>query len=576
MDLNINNSFYALYQKRKYFPFVDKSDFIAELNICLDAPSSKFISVARPRRFGKTITARMLDLYYSDKYDSKEIFGQLKISQDPSFLECINKYTVIYWDMATLKEKFIDTLIKNPNSDIDFIKVIRSETIKQLREDSEFNEVLSNNSEIGEYSLSSAIIELNKKLAVKFICIIDEWDLIFREYEHDFKLQKDFIEFLRGLFKAIDCAECFSLVYMTGILPIKMYKSDSLLNNFDEYNMLEPSIFAKYFGFTDDEVKDLIEKYPTKVTYQDLKDWYDGYKLDGLDIYNPNSVSLAMRKNLAKLFYSKSSNNENLQTFINMNFDGLKEDILNLLKCEKIPFSSLQFQSSLTDVKTKDDVICLLVCLGYLACVDLPSDYPAILNKFNEKINNNKNTPKYDKLAFIPNREVHDIVYDFVVGSHWSIDEQMINNAIELSQAIRSLDENKASEIFTNYYNSGKVAINDRTMESVLRNTLVHVLAPYTNKNYKIKNEDTLGLGRADIVYLPKPGYVYPYYPIIIELKIDKSTKKAMDQIIAKKYYREYSELYTDLILVGVNYNSKKQFCDFKITKYSELLNSLS
>ena len=163
-----------------------------------------------------------------------------------------------------------------------------------------------------------------------------------------------------------------------------------------------------------------------------------------------------------------------------------------------------------------------------------------------------------------------------MVGSHWSIDEQMINNAIELSQAIRSLDENKASEIFTNYYNSGKVAINDRTMESVLRNTLVHVLAPYTNKNYKIKNEDTLGLGRADIVYLPKPGYVYPYYPIIIELKIDKSTKKAMDQIIAKKYYREYSELYTDLILVGVNYNSKKQFCDFKITKYSELLNSLS
>lgn len=102
------------------------------------------------------------------------------------------------------------------------------------------------------------------------------------------------------------------------------------------------------------------------------------------------------------------------------------------------------------------------------------------------------------------------------------------------------------------------------------------MINPYAENIYVVRQEDILGLGRADIVYLPKPGYVYPYYPIIIELKIDKSTKKAMDQIIAKKYYREYSELYTDLILVGVNYNSKKQLCDFKITKYSDLINSLS
>ena len=233
----IQNSFYDLVICKDEDPFVDKTDLIADLNKCLAKSQKKFKAVTRPRRFGKTVTARMLELYYSNNFDPKEvkeIFAGLKISQDPSFLEHLNKYTVIYWDMNLMNGFYKEELDNNDNKNVNFVKVIKSKTIEILRKNKKFNEVLSKNPKIGEYSLMSAIIELNEKLGERFICIIDEWDLIFRNFKDDLKLQYDFIELLNDLFKAETAGNCFSLVYMTGILPIKKYESHSLLNNFDE------------------------------------------------------------------------------------------------------------------------------------------------------------------------------------------------------------------------------------------------------------------------------------------------------------------------------------------------------
>ena len=135
-----NNSFYRLVARRNLEPFVDKTDFIAQLNFFVDSTSSRFQAVTRPRRFGKTVTAKMLELYYSNNYqaeDVKEIFAGLKISQDPSFLEHLNKYTVIYLDMNAINRDF-ETYI-NPESDHilgvdDFVDFIKYFAIKLLKE----------------------------------------------------------------------------------------------------------------------------------------------------------------------------------------------------------------------------------------------------------------------------------------------------------------------------------------------------------------------------------------------------------------------------------------------------------
>ena len=258
----IQNPFYDLVSCKDEDPFVDKTDLIADLNKCLDKSHKKFKAVTRPRRFGKTVTARMLELYYSNNYDPKdvkEIFQGLKISQDPSFLEHLNNYTVIYLDMNAINRDF-ETYI-NPESDhilgvdefVDFIKYF---AIKLLKEKDTLKDFFEKNKFVTNIDLATIIKTLNKELHENFICIIDEWDLIFRNYKDDLKLQYNFIDYLNGLFKAEDLGGCFSLVYMTGILPIKKYESHSLLNNFKEYNMLEPRTYAKFFGFTDDEVKE--------------------------------------------------------------------------------------------------------------------------------------------------------------------------------------------------------------------------------------------------------------------------------------------------------------------------------
>ena len=569
----IQNSFYDLVICKDEDPFVDKTDLIADLNKCLAKSQKKFKAVTRPRRFGKTVTARMLELYYSNNFDPKEvkeIFAGLKISQDPSFLEHLNKYTVIYWDMNLMNGFYKEELDNNDNKNVNFVKVIKSKTIEILRKNKKFNEVLSKNPKIGEYSLMSAIIELNEKLGERFICIIDEWDLIFRNFKDDLKLQYDFIELLNDLFKAETAGNCFSLVYMTGILPIKKYESHSLLNNFKEYNMLEPLAYAKYFGFTDDEVKELVKKYNTSLTYDNLKEWYDGYKLEGLEIYNPYSVYNAIVDNRTLCYFNTTASNKDAEQLINLNVYGLYDDILKLTSGQKVPFSSKQFENNLTKIESRDDVYCLLTCLGYLACIDLPSDYKDELDKLN---NISEDAVKdYNKLAFIPNKEIETIFEGFKKSESWKKTLESIKLAKEVANALTQMDEETVQNIFNKYYLSEKVAKNDRRKEAILRKAFVDVLNPYAENKYAIKQEDSAGLGFADAIYYPLPfTNIKPNFPIIIEFKVNKSSDVALNQIIARQYYESCSELYKDIILVGLNYNSKDRKCECKITKYSDL-----
>lgn len=200
-------------------------------------------------------------------------------------------------------------------------------------------------------------IEPNKGL----MFILDEWDCIFREAKYDMEAQKLYLDFLKDLFKD---RTYVSMAYMTGILPIKKYGTHSALNIFDEFSMTDPDVLAEYAGFTESEVVTLCNEY--KMDFVDVKFWYDGYRLSN-GLHNPKSVVDGMKSKKLKSFWTNTETYEALQIYIDLDKDGLKEAIVSMLTGEECEIDTGTFQNDMTSFKTRDDVLTLLVHLGYLA-----------------------------------------------------------------------------------------------------------------------------------------------------------------------------------------------------------------
>ena len=266
MFVNVDNRLFQIVRNSEY---VDKSEIITLTNQVIDT-EERFICVTRPRRFGKSVTVKMLNAYYSKGCDSKALFSDLKIASSPDFEKHLNQHDVIYLDMT----EFAD----NKDNGNKYLENLNTDVVSELK--NTYPECFDKDK---DYSLPEAIRCIKKR----FIFIIDEWDFVFRQYPNNTKLQEDFIDLLRALFKGV--GERFvELVYMTGILPIARYNTQSALNNFNEYTILKSSNYSQYYGFTENEVKTLCEKY--QLDFETAKFWYNGYKVGEYEIYNPNSI----------------------------------------------------------------------------------------------------------------------------------------------------------------------------------------------------------------------------------------------------------------------------------------------
>ena len=200
----------------------------------------------------------------------------------------------------------------------------------------------------------------------KFVIIIDEWDTIFREDKEDEKAQKLYITLLRGLFKDNNARKFVALGYITGILPIKKYGTESALNNFDEFNMLCSEPLGEYIGFTEQEILDLYSFYGMDV--EEAKSWYDGYIVgDGIHIYNPKAVVDSIRRRKFANYWTKTETYASLKNYISMNFDGLKDSIINMLTGARVKVDTNMFENDMTGFKNRDDILTVLIHLGYLA-----------------------------------------------------------------------------------------------------------------------------------------------------------------------------------------------------------------
>lgn len=488
--------------------YVDKTLLIEQTNKYINT-NSQYVCISRPRRFGKSMAANMLTAYYSRGCDSREMFENLKISKADSFEKHLNKYNVISFDM----QKFL-------------VKTESVEEMIQEMEEEILDEVLAEYPQLERYKrldLSKAAGKVFAETGVPFVFIIDEWDCVLRYYKDDESAQKTYLDYLYALFKG---QPYVALAYMTGILPIKKYGVHSALNMFNEYSMEGAYPFSEFTGFTEEETEKLCKQYDIDIN--ETKKWYNGYNVDGIAIYNPRSVVEVCRRRRFTNYWSKTETYNALKMPINLNFDGLKEKIEKMIAGENIILDTGTFQNDMSSFHYADDVLTLLIHLGYL-------------------------TYDFDtQSCWIPNMEVQQEFVRSIKGGGWEPVINAINQSEECLKATLSGDEETVARIIeqTHQENTSIIKYND---ENAL--ACVVTLAFYTARNqYEIIRELPTGKGYADIAFLPRTNENVP--AIIVELKKEQDASIALEQIRNRQYTEKLSAYSGEIILVGINYTT--------------------
>ena len=496
--------------------YIDKTELISYTNKYIKTPQ-KFICISRPRRFGKSMAAYMLTAYYGKGCDSSSLFAPYKIAGDKDYGRHLNKYNVIMLNMQ-------DFFSIKPNVD-DMIAFLQKRVITELRK--KYPDVIEEDASF----LSFTLEDLYSETKEGFIFIIDEWDCILRDKKYNLADQKKYLDFIRNLLK--DKAYVW-LAYMTGILPIKKYGTHSALNMFDEFSMTDPGEYAKFVGFTEAEVKNLCAKY--QIDFSTMKSWYDGYTFqEEPHIYNPKSVVDSIRRKTFASYWTQTETYEALKIYIDLNYDGLKDAIVKMLAGEHVKIHTERFQNDMTTFESKDDVLTLLIHLGYLA--------------FNRE----------ESAVFIPNVEICREFRNAIVGERWKDVIVALEQSERLLQATWNQDSGTVAEILDQVHseNTSILTYNDENSLSC-----VISIAYYNGiKEYTKVREFPTGKGFADIVYVPKKHSDKP--AMIVELKYDKSAEGAIAQIKEKKYVESLKEYTGKLLLVGINYDkeSKRHSC---------------
>ncbi len=502
--------------------YVDKTGLIEYINNTIDTPW-KMTCFSRPRRFGKSFAAKMLCAYYDKSCDSDELFSDLLIADTASYNVYRNQFNVLYLDITRFISLTSD--IKN------LINEMQKQVIEELR--AAYPNIIADS----DVHLADAMLAISHSTGEKFFVIIDEWDALFREAVKEDALQREYIMLLRGLFKAGPATDdCIAGAYMTGILPIKKYGTQSALTDFREFTMVRPAKLAEYVGFTEQDVKKLCKD--NQMDYDFMQRWYDGYSFHRVShVYSPNSVMNAIMNEEYSNYWTTSETYESLKQYISMNFDGLKDAVTEILGGKHIPVMSGRFQNDMSQISGKDDVLTLLVHLGYLAYDEEKEE------------------------VYLPNLEVADAFKNAIEGEHW----EKIANAITDSQQLLEATihgDSVAVEHALDMVHSANTSILRYNDENSLSCAIM--IAYYTaRKDYEIIREFPTGKGFADIVFIPYRNVDKP--AMIVELKYDESEDAAIRQIKERRYTGALQEYKGNMILVGINYRkddpNKKHSC---------------
>ena len=508
------------FQSARNSEYVDKSELISVVNRTLFT-EQRFSCVTRCRRFGKSMAAKMLCAYYDRSCDSHSLFADLKIAHDPTFVEHLNKYPVIYLDVTNFTTR-----------DLPLTEIIG---VMQKRVKDEVLSVYSDVTTDEADDLMDVLTKVTNIHHEQFILIIDEWDAICREAVGNEEAMDKYVNLLRRLFKGSNTSQVFAGVYMTGILPIKKYKTESALNNFSEYSMVEPGEMARYFGFTKEEVKTLAAKYD--LDFCELEKWYDGYQIgDELSMFNPNSVIQAALRRRCRSFWASTGAFDAVADYIQMNFDGLKDNVIALLGGSRVKVNTTKFRNDLSNIQSRDDVLTVLIHLGYLS---------------------------YDwrqRECYVPNYEVSEELSNAVENTKWNKVVSALQQSEQLLQATIDGDEEAVARGVDMAHDENTSILSYNNENSLA--CVLSIAYYYARNDYVIHREYPSGKGFADLVLIPRKNVDSP--AIILELKYNrtantKATESAIDQIRRREYPAKVAEYADRLLLVAISYDEKQK-----------------
>ena len=509
MGVYFNPSNESFTQARNSQIFVDKTGLIEYLNKRIST-EEKCIALSHARRFGKSHAAGMIDAYYSLGCDSTKLFEDTKIAESSDFKKYMNQYNVIHLDISSFWDFYKDNIVEK------IVEYIYKDFKKSFGDELDYQD-----------NISYVLMEIYQKTNNPFVIIIDEWDCVIRN-SNDKELVHKYLQFLHSLFKSEESKSFLALAYITGILPIKKIKDESALNNFREYTMLKSRPITEYYGFTEEEVKELCKKHD--MDFASAKAWYNGYLIDGKHMYNPNSVVQSMMNRDFDSYWKNTSSFASINTFITMNYAGLKDDIMTMLAGGKVRVNTNSFQNDFSTVASKDDALTALIHLGYLG---------------------------YDadrKRAYIPNYEVATAFEAALQTGEWKdiakaisicdelLDETIDGNADRVAELIELAHETYTSVLTYNDENS---------LSCVL--TMAYFTAP---AYYDIIREHPAGKGYADFIFKPRANAGWRP-AMVVELKYNKSADTAIRQMKEKRYQGALSGYGDKILLVGINYDAE-------------------
>lgn len=515
--------------------FVDKTQMILFLNGLVNT-QQRYVSVSRPRRFGKTMAADMICAYYDREADSRELFEALKVSESDTgigkkswddFLGAFDVIRIVMTTFTRNKKTFDEAL--------DAMQKLVSREIKKKYPDVDY---------FDDKDLIQMIEDVYAENGQQFVIVIDEWDAVFREFPSDKEGQKNYLDFLRDLFKD---KSYIALAYMTGILPIKKYGKHSALNMFTEYSMMFPRQLARYTGFTEEEVSGLCKSYGRD--FDTIKSWYNGYEVSDIIppdpnyqelkatgkspegtrycLYSPLSVVEAVSTGVIKDYWNKTETYEALSDYIIKDYDGLKEAVTLLMDGARIHIDTSTYQNDMTTFTGKDDVLSLLIHLGYLGYDDVAGE------------------------IYIPNKEILDEFKTSTKGSEWVESFKAFDISQELLEATWAKNCDKVAEILEKAHDlTGNKTYNDEAALSYAVQYAYYAAQKY----YTTILELDSGKGYADIVFIPSPKFS-DKPAMVIELKYNKDADTALSQIKNRNYPDRLEHYKGNILLVGIDYD---------------------
>ncbi|MCD8067542.1 MAG: ATP-binding protein [Lachnospiraceae bacterium] len=519
--------------------FVDKTKMLEEM-ISLLEHGRNYVSVTRPRRFGKSMVATMIGSFFGKGADAREVFSHLKIAEKEGYEKHLNQHNLIYIDFSRAVEEC--------GSYQEYISTIKTRLYDDLKE-AYPNAKIRREDSMGATLRIVSLANKNEK----FILLFDEWDYVFHKKYFTEEDREKFTAFLGGMTKGRAYVE---LAYMTGVLPIKKYSASDTMNHFMELNMANSDMYSDYFGFTDEEVDELYQRYLGNCPHpafsrQELADWYDGYERENQSsIYNPNSVVSALTRNKLSNYWAKAGEYVELKDYVLNDIDGVRDAVMLLAAGEPVEVDISEYASTATELKFRDEILSVMTVYGYL-------NY-------------------YNGFVRIPNREL-ELEFDKIIRTEpkYSYMRELERESARILQATLDGDEETVGKVLAIVHTteSPLKAYNDEA-ELSASVKLAYIAA---RNRYNMEREDQAGIGYVDYIF-------YPHNPsddgIIIELKVDASPESALKQIKDRNYalrFRgklgEQPKTTGRIILVGIRYQRKDKVhrCRIEILEPGQL-----